>query len=119
MRYVRKKITYSTLVDKVLENPEEILGVVDALKNKDTTCHVRMTDGSRYDNARVLENKDGKIRFRSVKNGCALVKTVLYSEVELLEVTTASNVLVSVNNDESRWGTLDVANDIDFNEKPD
>jgi len=117
MRYIRKKITLSTLVDKVLERPEEIEAVISALKDKETTCHLRLSDGSRFDNVRVLEIKDNRVRFRSVKNGCALVKAVGFDEVDLLEVSSSSNVMVSIDNEESRWGTLDPAADIDFKEK--
>jgi hypothetical protein len=101
----------------VLDKPEEIEGVVSALKDKETTCHLRLSDGSRFDNVRVLENKNNQIKFRSVKNGSALVKSVAYDEVELLEVSSSSNVMVSIDNEESRWGTLDPAADIDFKEK--
>lgn len=114
MRFVRLKTVVTKLYDQSVTNQQDILSILNKLKEKELTCNLRLTSGPMYSDVRFLEINEKAFRWRTTKNQSSLVKWSNLNELDYLEVNVKSEVLAGLKPNPSRWSTLD---SVDFDEE--
>lgn len=107
MRYVKYQTSIAKTFDGVISDEEDIIQILTALKDKEITCRLRLSDGPAHDNVRILSVMKEKFEWRMVKNRSILKQTSLFANIAELEVNTDIEMSLHLKPEPSRWSLLD------------
>ncbi len=112
MRYVRLTTTVSKIVDEDVLDIKTIKSIIIVLKEKELSCTLRVSDGPKLQNVRIKSVDDDSFNCKIVTQNSCLNKSILFAELDYLEVNTSASIISRTKPSISRWTLLDPAADI-------
>lgn len=112
MRYVRLTTTVSKIVDEDVGDIKMIKSIVSILRDKELDCTLQVSDGPKLQNVRIHRVDDESFNCTVVTKNSCLKKSVLFAELNYLEVNTSASIISRTKPGISRWTLLDPAADI-------
>lgn len=109
MKYTCLKTIVTKVFDGVLEDPADILNLLQLLKDKEITCAMQVKKGPVQESVRILEIDENRITWRMFKDGTSLTKKSEVSDIMMIRVNTNDELMIQLKPEPSRWGTLDVS----------
>lgn len=103
------KTIVSKVFDGVLEEPEDILNLLQVLKEKELTCAMQVKKGPLHESVRILEISENCITWRLLKDGTSLKKTSEIADIMAIRVHTNDELMVKLKPEPTRWSTLDAS----------
>jgi hypothetical protein len=107
MRYICTKTVITKIFDRVLDNQEDIQGLLKNLQEKQVTCSMQLNSGSMYPVVRILDVTVDKITWRLMKHGQSVKSSSKISEISSIVVNTDDDMTISLNPEATRWNILD------------
>jgi hypothetical protein len=112
MRYVRLTTTVSKIVDEDVADLKVIKSIVSVLRDKELDCTLRVSDGPKLQNVRIYRVDDDSFNCTVVTKNSCLKKSVLFADLDYLEVNTSASIISRTKPSVSRWTLLDPAAEI-------
>jgi len=111
MRYIVLKSTVSKVFDEILNETEEIIELLIALKEKEITCSVQIKSGPVFNFVRILkvDIDNSTFEWRLMKNGISLKKKTSINDINLLTIEVDNDMAVKIKPNPSRWSTIDTS----------
>jgi len=109
MRYTCLKTIVTKVFDGVLEDPGDILNVLQMLKEKELTCAMQVKNTPMYESVRILEINDDSITWRLLKDGTSLKKKSKIVDIITMRVNTNDDLMIQLKPKISRWNILDAS----------
>ena len=107
MKYICYKTTVSKVFDADIKEQEDILNLLNHIKDKQLTCSVQLKLTPLYDSVRLLTVNENSISYRLIKDGVTLQKNAKIEDIVLLQVYSNDEVTLKLKPNPSRWSTLD------------
>ena len=108
MRYTCLKTIVTKVFDGILEDPEDILNLLQMLKEKELTCAMQVKKSPLYESVRILEINEDRITWRLLKDGTSLKKNSEISDIMTIRVNANDELMIKLKPNPSRWSTLDI-----------
>ena len=109
MRYTCFKTIVTKVFDGVLEDPGDVLNLLQLIKEKEITCAMQVKKGPMHESVRILDINDNRITWRMLQAGTSLKKNSDISDIMTIRVNTNDDLMIQLKPDPTRWGTLDVS----------
>ncbi len=109
MRYTCLKTTVSKVFDGILDDQDDILNILQILKDKELTCAMQVKKGPLHECVRILEIDKNCITWRLMKDGTSLKKKSEISDIAVMRVHTNDDLMVSLKPKPTRWSILDAS----------
>jgi len=109
MRYTCLKTIVTKVFDGVLDEPKDVLNLLQLLKEKEITCAMQVKNGPLYECVRILGMDKDRIKWRLLKDNTSLIKSSEISDIMAVRVTTNDDLMIKLKPDPSRWSTLDAS----------
>lgn len=106
MRFVRFRTTVSKISDEKLSNIEDVIAIVNLLKEKDLDCAIKLKDGPIQNLVRIINSGPETFLCKIRKNRSILNKTVRYDELTYLEINTEDDKIARIKPNMTRWFLL-------------
>ena len=114
MRFVRLKTVVTKICDQQVQDENEIVTLLNKLKEKEFTCSIRLFSGPVYSCVRILEVNSPNFKWRTTKNGSSLIKNSSINDLDYLELDVKTEVIAKLKPNQSRWSLID--SDADLND---
>lgn len=106
MRYIRVQTVVNKLFDGELKTPDEIIPILNSLKEKNYDCQVQLDDGINYKQVRILEvNKEDVLVRVMLNSNSSLKKTWTFKNIRSLSVETWEGDVIR-NKEATRFSLL-------------
>lgn len=109
MRYTCLKTIVTKIFDGIIEDPEDILNVLQVIKEKELTCAMQVKNSPMYESVRILEINDDCITWRLLKDGTSLKKKSKIVDIITMQVHTNDDLMIQLKPKPSRWSILDAS----------
>lgn len=109
MRYTCLKTIVTKIFDGIVENSEDILNILQMLKEKELTCSMQIKSGPMHESVRILEIYDDIITWRLFKDGTSLKKKSKIADIIAMQVNTNDDLMIHLKPKLSRWSILDAS----------
>lgn len=109
MRYTWLKTIVTKVFDGVLEDSEDILNLLQMLKDKEVTCSMQVKGSSLHETVRILEIDENRVTWRLLKDGTSLKKKSDISDITAIRVHANDDLMIALKPEPSRWSTLDAS----------
>lgn len=109
MRYTCLKTIVTKVFDGILEDSEDILNLLQVLKEKELTCAMQVKKGPLHESVRILEISETRITWRLLKDGTSLRKKSEIVDIVAIQVHTNDDLMVKLKPDPTRWSILDAS----------
>lgn len=106
MRFTCYKTIVTKIFDALIEDSNDILNVLQSIKNKEITCTLKI-QGSTYNNVRILNIDNSCFTWRFLKGRASLQKISDITSIESLEINTDDDIMIKLKPQATRWSTLD------------
>lgn len=107
MRYIKLRTIITKTSDAIVDDVEDIKAILSVLTDKELDCCLKLKQGPRMEMTRIMVLGEERFQFRAISKTASMIRTVNYTDIELIEVHDFASDIVSKKPRVSRWMMLE------------